>query len=123
MRLSEAIMLGHSEIRPTNWLWLEGYDDGSCAGCAAGAALWAMGHREFPREAWTIEEALGKHWPWVRKWSDSESVSFGYAITRYFSRVADWVRSIEPQEDSPATIDAGNGSKSQLVEREEVHVR
>jgi hypothetical protein len=112
MKLSEAIALGYPEIVPSNNVWLVppggigGWTNHNnrCEGCAVGAALYAMGHRNgyYPNNVYQL---LKKYWPWTMKsdctFTRDISMNFAKVITGRMTieELITWVKSIEPEED------------------------
>jgi hypothetical protein len=137
MHLSEAILLGYPEIRHTNLGWLHQNADGSCDGCAIGAALWAVGRRQaFTREelrggrnAYALMSlVLAKHWPWTAKYPRLPEL-----ITDLFSDVqrgdmtieqlADRVRELETQDSLGVSQGEVKDQLETVPYKEEVHAR
>ena len=125
MKLSDAIVLGYSEINPSKCMWLTppsdipGFHKEKCTGCALGAALFVMGERSWIKYP---KQIVAGYWPWT-----ASRITFLIEITWQFSKVMNgestieeliaWVRSIEPQED----MEPQGNTVSPMV-REEVKV-
>ena len=90
MKLSEAIALGYPEIGHSNDVWLTRNPDGTCSGCAIGAALWATGRRFFNVSTDSITDILAEHWPWTK-----DFYSLPSEITIAFEEVLAGKQSIE----------------------------
>ena len=113
-KLSDAIALGYAEIRHNPCIWLAQLPDGTCSGCAIGAALYAMGERSVRPDylestGVTLSTILKKYWPWTLADEDflsHISVRFG-DVAHGKSTIEDliaWVRSVEPADDPAALV-------------------
>jgi hypothetical protein len=106
MKLSDAIVMGYSEIEHTNERWLEPTTNGQCRGCAIGAALFAMGQRDAVYA--DVEQRLAKFWPWAATEDfGSEMTSRYWEVLNGHASIDDlvaWVRSQEPLEEQPILV-------------------
>ena len=125
MRLSEAMMLGHTRYKLNPELWA--CEDGGCllgvAGYAAGVQFTEEGDEDFER--------IIDRWPWLINHVTSPAFAFDCGQSHLFShlhnypfenaaycfisclafelkngvvtieQVVDWVRSVEPSEPEP----------------------
>lgn len=118
VKMSEAMMLGYAEIQHCNDRWLEKNVDGTCRGCAIGAALYAMGVEAIPLGTYTAE--IAALWPWTRKYGDG-TLDFMGDVTVLYQEVLDghrtieqlveWVRSVEPPDaliTAPIDVQVGD---------------
>jgi hypothetical protein len=102
MRLSDSIAMGDFVIpRGDGRTWLSGYQGGGppTCGCAVGRAYLANGGR---MEAYRMEASFIEMWPWLTlsKLGDI-SLKFTRVVRGEMTieQLADYVRSIEPDED------------------------
>jgi hypothetical protein len=109
MKFSEALVLGYSEIKHNPGVWLWQNKDGSCEGCAIGAALYAQGLRSAYRPISgdsMIIPIMERLWPWTL----GKGIDFIGKISKMFTDVTQgkttieelvaWVKSVEPEEES-----------------------
>ena len=116
MRLSDAVLLGLPEIRFTNSVWLGEDTDGNCFGCLVGAALFSIGAR---RGEYDIDQQLAQIWTWTKTYllegalpccgREFNPMEITCVLTHMADHykdkeitaefIADWVRSVEPQEE------------------------
>lgn len=140
-RLSEAILLGIGAVRENRDVFLAGTSHDPC-GCALGTALFIVGEKPTAEGI----DLTHKYWPWTRmevQCPDGEKfpslvfpsklwtcdyvdhrfrtvaniishLHYNHHWTR--ERIADWVATIEPQEDAHGTDDQATASRLSVPE-------
>ena len=107
MRLSEAIALGRMLLSPKVSGRGATSNCGPNEGCALDMALAALG---IESNSWCDAK---NHWDWLNKKAENSSDTWAFTVGIKFDchvlitkdmtmeKFIDWVRSIEPNEDSP----------------------
>ena len=111
MKLSEALRLGEYALKPVYMKFLVmGADGKPCAGCAVGRACVAAGY-DGSESVEQLSRFMDRAWPWTTRFPSGMMnlntillrISMKYEAHRSISEIADWVATIEPQ-DEPAQV-------------------
>ena len=145
MRLSEAMRLGSMALPPVHGPVFDTKDGEVCAGCAIGAALFAVrGHAAHAEVLDAIRSGagspavwktlIGRYWPWTidvavnNPVTGHTAISIASAIIHLFEsshwwtreQIADWVETIEAQHGVGADVGSvSNGANVGAPDDEE----